>query len=611
LKSKSFIVFSLKTIKIAMKSRKQLLNKMKAKAFDTGLFKRILTYTKPYKWRYNGVIIFAISLSIFAALRPYLLKQTVDGYIKTHDQLGLLFYVTLMGIVLMLEVFSQFYFVYWANWLGQDIVKDIRTKLFKHILSFRMKYFDLVPVGQLVTRSVSDIESIARIFSQGLFMIISDLMKMLVVLIFMFYMNWKLTWIVVIAMPILVYITRIFQRKMQVAFEEVRTQIANMNSFVQERVTGMKIVQLFNREKTEYESFKEINGKHKKAWIKTILYNSIFFPIADIISSLTLGCIVVFGGFKILNGDNFTTFGDLFSYTMFIGMLFNPLRQIADKFNEMQLGMIAANRVFDIIDTQDHIQDTGTIEAPIFNGTIEFKDVRFGYIPEEEVIKGIDLSVEAGQTIAIVGSTGAGKSTIINLLNRFYEINSGTICIDGNNIENYTLASLRKQIAVVLQDVFLFADTIYNNITLNNPEITKAQVLEAAKVIGVHDFIMSLPDNYDFDVKERGVMLSSGQRQLIAFLRSYVSNPSILILDEATSSIDTYSEEMIQRATETITKGRTSIVIAHRLATIVNADKIVVMDKGLIVEQGTHQELINRTNGYYKNLYDSQFVVAN
>ncbi|KIA98647.1 MULTISPECIES: ABC transporter ATP-binding protein [unclassified Flavobacterium] len=584
---------------------------MKAKAFDTGLFKRILTYTKPYKWRYNGVIIFAVSLSIFAALRPYLLKQTVDGYIKTHDQLGLLFYVTLMGIVLLLEVFSQFYFVYWANWLGQDIVKDIRTKLFKHILSFRMKYFDLVPVGQLVTRSVSDIESIARIFSQGLFMIISDLMKMLVVLIFMFYMNWKLTWIVVIAMPILVYITRIFQRKMQVAFEEVRTQIANMNSFVQERVTGMKIVQLFNRENAEYESFKEINGKHKKAWIKTILYNSIFFPIADIISSLTLGCIVVFGGFKILNGDNFTTFGDLFSYTMFIGMLFNPLRQIADKFNEMQLGMIAANRVFDIIDTQDHIQDTGTIEAPIFNGSIEFKDVRFGYIPEEEVIKGIDLSVEAGQTIAIVGSTGAGKSTIINLLNRFYEINSGTICIDGHNIENYTLASLRKQIAVVLQDVFLFADTIYNNITLNNPEITKAQVVEAAKVIGVHDFIMSLPDNYDFDVKERGVMLSSGQRQLIAFLRSYVSNPSILILDEATSSIDTYSEELIQRATETITKGRTSIVIAHRLATIVNADKIVVMDKGLIVEQGTHQELINRAEGFYKNLYDSQFVIAN
>ncbi|MBB1193969.1 ABC transporter ATP-binding protein [Flavobacterium sp. SOK18b] len=584
---------------------------MKAKAFDTRLFKRILKFTKPYQWRFNGVVIFAISLSIFAALRPYLLKQTVDGYIATQDQKGLLMYVILMGIVLLLEVFSQFYFVFWANWLGQDIVKDIRTKLFQHILSFRMKYFDHVPVGQLVTRSVSDIESIARIFSQGLFMIISDLMKMVVVLGFMFYMNWTLTWIVIVAMPILVFVTRIFQKKMQVAFEEVRTQIANMNSFVQERVTGMKIVQLFNRENIESEKFKEINDKHKKAWIKTILYNSIFFPIADIISSLTLGFIVLYGGIKILNGDNFTTFGDLFSYTMFIGMLFNPLRQIADKFNEMQLGMIAANRVFDILDTQDQIQDTGILEAPIFKGNIEFNKVRFGYIPDEEVIKGIDLEVNAGQTIAIVGSTGAGKSTIINLLNRFYEINSGSIYIDNQNIENYTLGSLRKQIAVVLQDVFLFADTIFNNITLNNPEIDRDQVLAAAKKIGVHEFIMSLPDNYDFDVKERGVMLSSGQRQLIAFLRAYVSNPSILILDEATSSIDTYSEELIQRATETITKGRTSIVIAHRLATIVNADKIVVMDKGLIVEQGTHQELINRESGFYKNLYDSQFSVAN
>ncbi len=582
---------------------------MKAKAFDTRLFKRILKYTKPYQLRFNGVIIFAISLSIFAALRPYLLKQTVDGYIKTHDQFGLLLYVSLMGFVLLLEVFSQFFFVFWANWLGQDIVKDIRNKMFKHILSFKMKYFDNVPVGQLVTRSVSDIEAIARIFSQGLFMIISDLMKMIVVLFFMFYMNWKLTWIVIVAIPILVFFTRIFQKKMQIAFEEVRTQIANLNSFVQERVTGMKIVQLFHREDIEFEKFKTINQKHNKAWIKTILYNSIFFPIADIISSLTLGFVVLYGGFNIINGDDFTTFGDLFSYTMFIAMLFNPLRQIADKFNEMQLGMIAANRVFDILDTQDQIQDTGTIEAPIFEGSIQFKNVHFGYIAEEYVIKGIDLNVKAGETIAIVGATGAGKSTIINLLNRFYEINSGTICIDGQNIENYTLSSLRKQIAVVLQDVFLFADTIFNNITLNNPDISREQVLAAAKKIGVHKFIKSLPDNYDFDVKERGVMLSSGQRQLIAFLRAYVSNPSILILDEATSSIDTYSEELIQKATETITKGRTSIVIAHRLATILKADKIVVMDKGLIVEQGTHQELLTFENGYYKKLYDSQFAL--
>ncbi len=584
---------------------------MKAKAFDTKIFKRILEYTKPYKWRFNGVILFAISLSVFAALRPYLLKQTVDGYIKNHDANGLLFYVTLMGFVLLLEVFSQFYFVFWANWLGQDIVKDIRIKLFKHMLSFRMKYYDNAPVGQLVTRSVSDIEAIARIFSQGLFMIISDLLKMVVVLIFMFYMNWKLTWIVIVAMPILVFFTRIFQRKMQVAFEEVRNQIANMNTFVQERVTGMKIVQLFNREDIEAQKFSEINDKHRKAWIKTILYNSIFFPIADIISSLTLGFVVLYGGIKILNGDHFTTFGDLFSYTMFIGMLFNPLRQIADKFNEMQMGMIAANRVFDILDTKNQIQDNGTVEAPIFEGNITFKEVHFSYIENEEVIKGINLDVKAGETIAIVGATGAGKSTIINLLNRFYEISSGTIYIDGKNIDDYTLSSIRKQIAVVLQDVFLFADTILNNITLNNPDISREEVILAAQKIGVHEFIMSLPVGYDYNVKERGVMLSSGQRQLIAFLRAYVSNPSILILDEATSSIDTYSEELIQKATEKITQGRTSIIIAHRLATIVNADKIVVMDKGLIVEQGTHYQLVNKESGYYKKLYDSQFVVEN
>lgn len=582
---------------------------MKATAFDTTVFKRILEYAKPYKMRFNGVILFAIFLSIFAALRPYLLKLTVDDYIKTNDKNGLLWYVTLMGIVLILEVLSNFFFVYWANWLGQDIVKDVRVKLFKHMLSFRMKYYDTAPVGQLITRSVSDMESIAKIFSQGLFMIGSDLLKMVVILGFMLKENWRLTCIVFVAMPILVYITRIFQRKMQVSFEEVRNQIANLNTFVQERVTGMKIVQLFNREDTEYEKFNEINSKHKKAWVKTILYNSIFFPIADIISSLTLGFIVLYGGFRILEGDTSTSFGDIFSYTMFIGMLFNPLRQIADKFNEMQMGMISANRVFEILDTKEHIQDIGTIEAPIFEGEIEFKEVRFSYIENEEVIKGINLKVKSGQTIAIVGATGAGKSTIINLLNRFYEINSGTIFVDNQNIHDYTLDSLRKQIAVVLQDVFLFADTILNNITLNNPDISRDQVLAAAKKIGVHDFIMSLPEGYDYNVKERGIMLSSGQRQLIAFLRAYVSNPSILILDEATSSIDMYSEELIQRATETITTGRTSIIIAHRLATIINADKIVVMDKGIIVEQGTHQELLSQKTGFYKNLYDSQFIL--
>ncbi len=584
---------------------------MKVKAFDTNLFKRILKYTKPYKKRFNGVIFFALSLALFGALRPYLLKQTVNDFIKTKDENGLLLYITFMGIVLLMEVLTQYYFVFWANWLGQDIIKDIRVKLFQHMLRFRMKYFDNAPVGLLVTRSVSDIEQIARIFSQGLFMIISDLLKMVVVLIFMMFMNFHLSWIVIVAMPILVYITRIFQKKMQVAFEEVRTQVANLNTFVQERVTGMKIVQLFNRENIEYEKFKEINSKHNKAWIKTILYNSIFFPIADIISSLTLAAVVVFAGFHIIDGDHSTTIGDVFSYTMFIGMLFNPLRQIADKFNEMQMGMIAANRVFDILDSDDDVQQNGTVVAQHFEGNIRFENVRFSYIKDEEVLKGINLDVKAGETIAIVGATGAGKSTIINLLNRFYEIDSGAIFIENQNINDFTLDSLRTKIAIVLQDVFLFSDTIYNNITLHDTSITSATVLKAAKKIGVHDFIMSLPDGYDFDVKERGVMLSSGQRQLIAFLRAYVSNPSILILDEATSSIDTYSEELIQRATETITKGRTSIVIAHRLATIVNADKIIVMDKGQIVEKGSHFELLNKPDGYYKKLYDSQFSVEN
>ena len=577
------------------------------KNIQTKSLKKILAYAKPYKSRFIWVIVWAILLSIFAAARPYLLKQTVDSYISLNDKTGLLYYIILMAAVLLLEVFAQFFFTYWANWLGQDIIKDIRNKLFDHIASFKLKYFDNEPVGKLVTRSVSDIESIASIFSQGLFMIVSDLLKMSVVLGIMFYMNWKLSLIVLVSMPILLYATNIFQKKMRVAFDEVRTQVSNLNTFVQERLTGMKIVQLFNREDIEYEKFKSINEKHNNAWQKNILYNSIFFPIADIVSSLTLGAIVWYGGINILDGNGMTTFGDLFAYTMLITMLFNPLRQIADKFNVMQMGIIAAERVFEILETDSQIQDIGTKEATHFKGKIDLEEVRFSYIENEEVLKGVNLEINPGETIAIVGSTGAGKTTIINLLNRFYEIDSGTIKIDNINVKDFTLATLRKQIAVVLQDMFLFADTIYNNITLYNPEITREYVITSAKQIGVHDFIMNLPNGYDYDVKERGVMLSSGQRQLIAFLRAYVSNPSILILDEATSSIDTYSEELIQTATETITKGRTSIVIAHRLATIINADKIIVMDKGMIVEQGTHNELITQESGFYKKLYEAQF----
>lgn len=593
-------------------------------------FNKVLAYAKPYKGKLFLVGFWAFFLAIVAALRPLLLNLTVDNYLiaaKKESNIiqdsfahfmnyffadndkttNLQILVIIMFVVLLLEVIAQFYFVYLASWLGQDIVKDIREKLFHHLSNFKMKYFDNEPVGKLITRCVSDMENIASIFSQGLFMIVSDILKMIIVLLFMLVINWKITGIVLLIMPVILIATNIFNRKMKIAFNEVRNEVANLNTFIQERLTGMKIVQLFNREAIEYEKFKEINEKHNKAWLKNILYNSIFFPIADIISSITLGLVVYFGALFILNGDTETSVGQLISFNMYISMLYNPLRQIADKFNVMQMGIVAADRVFEVMDSNAQIQDFGTIEAKHFKGNIHLKEVRFSYLQGEEILKGINLEINSGQTIAIVGATGAGKSTIINLINRFYEIDSGTITIDGININKFTLQSLRKQIAIVLQDVFLFSDSIYNNITLFDYSITKEEVITAAKKIGIHDFIMSLPNDYEYDVKERGVMLSSGQRQLIAFLRAYLAQPSILILDEATSSIDTHSEELIQQATNTLTKDRTSIIIAHRLATIINADLIIVMDKGQIVEKGKHADLIQLENGYYKKLYQAQF----
>ncbi|GAB2780866.1 ABC transporter ATP-binding protein [Salinimicrobium soli] len=577
-------------------------------AFDFKLFKRLLEYTQAYKWTFYFVGIAAVLLSFFAVLRPYLLQITIDNSIVPQDNDQLLFYIGLMAGVLLLEVIFQFCFIYFANWLGQEVIRDLRVNLFEHMLEFKMKYFDNSAVGRLVTRAVSDIETIASIFSQGLFMIISDLLKMLVVLGFMFYQSWKLTLLVLLVLPFILYATRIFQKKMKAAFEEVRTQVANLNTFVQERITGMKIVQLFTREEKEYERFKEINDKHRKGWIKTVWYNSIFFPIAEMSTSITIGLIVWYGGLRVMAESEAITLGVIVAFIELSQMLFRPLRQIADKFNTLQMGMVAANRVFGILDTQASIADNGTIQIDHLKGEIEFKKVHFGYIEGEEVLKGISFKAEAGQTVAIVGATGAGKSTIINLLNRSYEINGGNILVDGIDVKDITLKSLRAQIAIVLQDVFLFADTILNNITLNHPEITKETVIQAAKDIGVHEFISSLPGGYDYNVKERGVMLSSGQRQLIAFLRAYVSNPSILVLDEATSSVDSYSEQLIQDATLKITEGRTSIVIAHRLATVKKADKILVMDAGEIVETGTHSELLQKENGYYKNLYEVQFM---
>lgn len=576
-------------------------------AFDLNLFKRLLRYTRPYRLTFYFVGFAAIVLSFFSVVRPYLTRLTIDNSIVPKDGDNLIYYISLMIGALVLEVVSQFSFIFFANWLGQQVIRDIRVNLFEHMLSFKKQYYDKSAVGRLVTRAVSDIETIASIFSQGLFMIISDLLKMLVVLGFMFFQSWRLTLFVLAVLPFILYATRVFQKKMKVAFEEVRTQVSNLNSYVQERITGMKIVQIFGREQTEYDRFKEINDKHRKAWVRTVWYNSIFFPIAEIASSITIGLVVWFGGLRVVESEALSL-GIIVMFIELAQMLFRPLRQIADKFNTLQMGMVAANRVFGILDTESTIQDEGEIEAKNLVGEIQFKDVRFSYIEEEEVLKGISFEVRAGETIAIVGATGAGKSTIINLLSRFYEIDSGSISIDNKNIQDFTLKSLRNEIAVVLQDVFLFADTIMSNITLNHEDISEEKVIEAAKQIGVHKFIETLPNGYYYNVKERGVMLSSGQRQLIAFLRAYVSNPSILVLDEATSSVDSYSEQLIQEATDKITQGRTSIVIAHRLATVKKADRIIVMDAGEIVEIGNHQQLLQQENGYYRNLYEVQFM---
>ena len=579
--------------------------KVSGKAFDVKVFRRLMSFAKPYKFRFAIAATSTILLALVAATNPYVLGETVNDFTQTGSIENLNSYMFILLALTLGEVLLQFLYVFYANWVGQHIIRDIRTEVFHRILNFKMAYFDNHAVGRLVTRVVSDIETIAAFFSNGVFTIVSDILKMLVVLVVMFVMNWKLACFAIAVLPVLIYATKIFQIAIKATFQEVRDQVANLNGFVQERVTGIKIVQLFNREKIEYQNFVSINEKHKKAYIKTIWYYSIFFPIAEILSSVALGLIVWYGGRQALEG-----FADVGAIIMFIKMsqmLFRPLRQIADKFNQLQMGIVSGERVFKVMDTVSFISREGSYEAEKMRGDISFRNVRFSYVPNEEVLKGISFDVQQGQTVAIVGATGAGKSTIINLINRFYEIDKGVISVDGVPIKDYALASLRNEIAVVLQDVFLFSDTIYNNITLKDESITLEEVKAAAKNIGIHDFIMSLPQNYHYNVKERGVMLSSGQRQLIAFLRAYVSNPSILILDEATSSVDSHSEQMIQYATDTITKDRTSIVIAHRLATIKKADMIIVMDKGEIVEQGTHKELLKKQDGYYRNLYDKQF----
>ena len=583
------------------------MEKVKGKIFDVKLFTKLLVFVKPYNITFYGVLTSAILISLLSTLTPYLLKVVVDDYLLLKNYEGMQSIIQIMIAVLFLEVVFMFLFTYYANWLGQKVIKNLRVKVFDKILKFKMSFFDKNAVGRLVTRTVNDIETIASIFSQGLFMIIADILKMVTVLTVMTIINLELTIVVVSIFPILIYATRIFQKSMKVAFESVRKEVANLNSFVQERISGVKIVQIFNREHLEIKNFKEINLKHRDAWLRTVWINSIFFPIAEISTSICIGLLVWWGGFNNLNGETISL-GTLFLFISMSGLLFRPLRQIADRFNTLQMGMVSTERIFKILEDDLEITDNGNIEKSSFDGLIEFKNVSFSYIKNQLVIDDISFIINPGETTAIVGPTGSGKTTITNLITKFYEIDSGTILIDRKNINEYKLESLRKKIGVILQDVFLFADTIYNNITLFNNEISIKDVEKAAKDLEIHDFIMSLPGGYDFNVSERGSTLSAGQKQLIAFLRVLVNNPDILILDEATSSIDSYSEDLIKNATNKITKGKTSIIIAHRLSTVESADKIIYMESGKILEYGNHKELLNIPNGKFKKLYEEQFI---
>ena len=582
----------------------------KTKVYNFKLFKRLLKYIKSYRYIFVISIISVFGLSVFGALRPVVLEKIVDENLTASNYDFFLEYIILMVALLVLEVASNYSFIFNAGLLGQSVVKDIRVKLFDHIQDFKMKYYDKSSVGILITRTVTDMERIADIFGQGLFMIISDILKMLIVAIVMIYMNWELSLIVFLSLPFILLATKIFQKYMKLAFDEVRNEVANLNSFVQERVTGMNVLQLFAREKIELEKFKQINERHKKAWLKTVWYNSIFFPVAEIFSSLTLGLVVWYGGMNTIL-DNTASIGELTAFIMMIPMLFRPLNQIANKFNTLLMGMVAAERVFNILDTDSLIQDRGSKNADTIDGKIKYENVNFSYNEGEKIIENLNLEINPGSKNAIVGATGSGKSTIIKLLNRFYELDSGSIYIDNINIKDYSISSLRRNIAFVSQDVHLFSDTILNNITLQNNNISFLRVKDAAKEIEIDDFISSLPNGYNYNVKERGVGLSTGQRQLISFLRAYIKNPQILVLDEATSSIDTDSELLIQKAIEKITENRTSIIIAHRLSTIMKADNIIVMDGGKIVETGTHDDLLKNINGHYQKLYQAQLKKEN
>ena len=571
---------------------------------DFVLLKRVLIFAKPYRLQFTIAAISAILLSVLGPVRPMLINYAIDNYILIPNKQKLLNITTLLLGLLFLEAFIQFFYIYLSTWIGQHVIQDLRAKIFKHILSLKMKYFDNTPIGTLVTRAVSDIETIADIFSQGLLVIIAEILKLIVVVIMMFYTDWRLAIIAMLTIPILLVATSWFKRNIKASFQNVREQVSQLNTFVQEHIVGMNIVHIFNREQAEYKKFKAINRLHRDAHLRSIFYYAVFFPIVEVLSAMSIGLIVWYGGQGILSGKDITV-GELIAFILFIHMMFRPIRQLADRFNILQMGIVGSERVFKVLDKVEKITDSGKNTLENIEGSISFKNVNFSYKKDELVLKDLNFEIKAGKMLALVGRTGAGKTSIISVLNRFYEIQKGIISIDGLNIQNVKLSNLRKNIALVQQEVFLFSDSILNNITLFDTDISRKKIIEAAKEIGVHSFIESLPNTYDYVVGERGVTLSAGQRQLIAFLRVYVRNPKILILDEATSSIDTATEQLLQNALVKLSKNRTTIVIAHRLSTIIKADKILHLKNGSVLEEGTHEFLI-KSGGAYSEMYSLQ-----
>ena len=576
----------------------------KGKAFDRKLFARVMVFVKPYQRIFWLSLLLTIVLSGLGVVRPLIMGDMIDGYALTGDREGLIVMMGVVAALLVIEAAVQFFQAYWTSWLGQSVTYDLRHALYKRIMGFRMRYFDRTPIGTLVTRVVSDIETIDDIFSQGLLLIMGDILKLVVVVVVMFVVNWKLALLSMVPIPILLWSTTIFKNSIQKSFQDVRTQVARLNAFVQEHIQGMSVVQLFGREQQEFEQFKAINQEHRAAHIRSVLAYSIFFPIVEILSAISLAALIYWGMGDVLEGV--ATFGALVAYIQFINMLFRPIRQLADRFNVLQMGMVSSERVFKVLDTDASIADTGTYGTKDLRGDLRFEKVSFAYDDQHFVLKDISFEAKEGEMVALVGATGSGKSSIVNVLSRSYEFQQGRVLLDGIDIREYALPALRSSIAVVLQDVFLFSDSIHNNITLYDPAISREEVVEAAKAVGAHAFIERLPEGYDTDVRERGSMLSVGQRQLLAFIRAYVHKPRILVLDEATSSVDSMSEQLIQEATAKLTKGRTSIVIAHRLSTVQDADRILVIDAGSIIEQGSHQQLL-ALDGAYKKLFDLQF----